>query len=84
MMVKESITPLGFSGSFGKTFKRDGYGCRVRQAVSELERTVWAHHHRIATQRTAHAITERGCMSTLRVFCEALKAGFDEMESQGQ
>lgn len=41
-------------------------------AVVKLEKTIWEHHERITTKRSAHAITERCCWSAVRVFCTAL------------
>ena len=42
-------------------------------AVIDLENAIWAHHSKIATQRKSHAITERCCDSSVRVFCKTLR-----------
>ena len=52
---------------------KNGHGPDGPTAVSELENTTWAHHSKITTQRESHAITERCCDSSVRVFCKALK-----------
>ena len=49
---------------------KNGQGTR---AVIDLKNAIWEHHSKIATQRKSHAITERCCDSSVRVFCKTLR-----------